>query len=248
MKNLLFIFVLIASFCNVYSQDTEQKSKIEYEIGSYLVSSYLWRGVIFDPLPNVQPYCYATFAKHLKVGFSGSYNFTGSYGAPYFYTTLQFGRFSANFADYFANGGNEFFNFDGKTTGHLVEGYLKWAESERFPMQFVASVMFYGADKKVIEYLPLTNHAVLSDANNFSTYFEATYVRAIKKGSIHFTAGLTGSESYLYGTKNLGFTNLSVTAYKEICITEKFKLPLFTSLILNPETRHTHVVFGISIF
>jgi hypothetical protein len=56
-----------------------------------------------------------------------------------------------------------------------------------------------------------------------------------------------GNGLYLTGDNAFGVVNLGISTSKEISITEKFSLPVSASLITNPEAKHIHLVFGISL-
>lgn len=249
MKRKLWISLLLFTLIiDAFSQSEKTKTEINYITGSYLVSSYIWRGVVFDKTPNLQPFFYATFANRLKIGYSGSYNFTGTYSEPDFYVSLLLGNFSINFADYHATAGNNFLDFNHKTTGHLIESYLQWDGTQNLPLKLTASVMFFGADKKITDRLPFTNEVILGNKNNYSSYFEATYTRNTQFMSMKFTAGFTASESYLYGSDSFGFTNLSFTAHKNIVETKHVSLNIFSTLLINPEAEQSHVILGLSVY
>jgi hypothetical protein len=55
--------------------------------------------------------------------------------------------------------------------------------------------------------------------------------------------GFTPFEGY-YGT-SLGVVNAGINAHKEFKITEKFQLPVFVSLITNPQKENIYFVAGV---
>jgi hypothetical protein len=61
-----------------------------------------------------------------------------------------------------------------------------------------------------------------------------------------FVLGACVNESAFYGVDKFGVINIGIKASKDIEITDKFKLPLFAQMILNPRTERTHLVVGLS--
>ena len=60
------------------------------------------------------------------------------------------------------------------------------------------------------------------------------------------TAGFVASESIEYATDGLAVTNLSVTAAKELEISERFSLPVSAGLTINPCSEMAYLTFGLS--
>jgi len=76
----------------------------------------------------------------------------------------------------------------------------------------------------------------------------------VKEVSIDVFAGMVfdnpdiakGEPAGFYGQETAGLINLGFTLSKEIKITESYSLPIFGSLITNPEAENIFMVFGIS--
>ena len=60
------------------------------------------------------------------------------------------------------------------------------------------------------------------------------------------TAGFVASESVEYATEGFSVTNLSVTATKELEISDRFSLPISAGLTVNPCSEMAFFVLGLS--
>ena len=93
------------------------------------------------------------------------------------------------------------------------------------------------------------NTYFLNDKNEegdeqFSTYIELGYPVNLSAVSLEFAAGFTPWEGVY--SSNFNMVNLSLKATKELKITEYYSLPVFTQLVLNPNTENIYGVFGVS--
>ena len=224
----------------------------QFSVGTDFVSRYVWRGFDFGQSPSIQPTVeYGTGG--LAIGFWGAFatadantvseevDFYGSYG---FDLGEKGGSLSIGFTDYMfptSDGfhiGN-FNNFDGMTvyndvdtvTGgsHSVEVNVGYSGPESFPISIAFNVFVHNIENNPI-------------------YFEVGYSTAVEDiGLDFFVGGTTGEDGFYYATDSFGFINVGLTASKEIKITDDFSLPIFGSIITNPETEDLFYVFGISL-
>ena len=51
----------------------------------------------------------------------------------------------------------------------------------------------------------------------------------------------------MYGTGGLDVCNITLSAAKEIRISKRFSLPVFSRVVLNPAAQDAHVVFGFTL-
>jgi len=87
-----------------------------------------------------------------------------------------------------------------------------------------------------------------------SKYLELGYAADVKGVAVNVFAGMAldnpeiakGEPEGFYGQRAAGIINLGFTLSKEIQITENYSLPVFGSLITNPEAENIFMVFGIS--
>ena len=87
-----------------------------------------------------------------------------------------------------------------------------------------------------------------------SKYVELGYSTEVSGVAVDVFAGMSlddpksdkGEPSGFYGQNSWGVINLGFTLSKEIKITDNYSLPVFGSLITNPEAENIFMVFGIS--
>ena len=118
-----------------------QSSRASFKVSTDLVSSYIWRGIIADQSPNFQP----TLA-YQKGGFEagawGSSNFTGTYKEVDLYAMYTLKAISVCFTDYCWSpfiDRTKYFDYNGKTTGHIFEGMICYKGPEKLPLSLMPS-------------------------------------------------------------------------------------------------------------
>jgi hypothetical protein len=188
----------------------------EVSVGADIVSSYVWRGLDCGDGAAVQPY--VEFGSGgFAIGAWGSYAI-GSDGAPEADLYLGYG---------FENGlylglTDYFFPGDGveylDTDNHTFEVNLGY---EVGPVSLGANMYF-------------------DDNSNDDMYFELGYDFGL--ASV-FVGG--GDESYTT-EGDFAICNLGISAEKEITVTDTFSLPMFGSVILNPDSEQMYIVVGMS--
>ncbi len=255
---LTSILVAISIFpCFSQTDDTHQDEKgsensVRFSLGADLVSRYIWRGKDYGNSPAIQPNI-SFSVSGFKIGAWGSYSViynenSGNYVEFDPYISYTWKWFTVGLTDYFfpngltPNDNNRYFNYDSKRTGHAFEACITFTGPEKFPIQVFAGTMFYGADKGKDS----TGVYCLGTKNNYSTYFEVSCpitVRGIGVkpflGGIPFGSGWFGP----YG----GVVNAGLTVSKSIRISKEYDLPVFTSVISNPQAQSVFLVFGISL-
>ncbi len=263
----MFLFAAIT----LQAQDEEVRNEIEAEkrdttstlnFGADLVSRYVWRGIDFGNSPAIQPNF--SFAwKGLSIGAWGTYGFSrynieindttmadaGNYAETDLYLSYTYKWFTLMVFDFFTvnglnpNEGNHYFDYKNATTRHAFEGSIAFHGSEKFPLQFLVSTLFYGADKDQDS----TGQYGLGDKNNYSTYFELGYKIHLRKMDVDlspFIGGIPFGSSW-YGPY-AGITNIGMTARKSIPVTTQYAIPVQVSIITNPQAQNMFFVFGIS--
>jgi hypothetical protein len=201
------------------------------------VSRYVFRGVDFGEAFSVQPVIEYS-SGGFTVGSWSSYSITAGVANEHdLYVSYASGPFAVGLTDYFfpVPGGGEsakFFNFDGETTGHILEPYVAFGGTEAFPIALYAAINAFASDA--------------SDPDN-SIYLEAAYGFMVEDVELGLTAGFVPQESAFYGTDGANFINLGLSASKAVDITDSFSLPLMVQYIINPESERTFLVFGLSL-
>lgn len=230
MKRVKFFAVAILALVATTS------IKAQFSVGTDIVSNYVWRGVQQDltnvkGTPNIQPYVSFTAGK-FTIGAWGSAGILGSVKEVDIYATYAFSSlFSLTVTDYNWNfNPSSYFKY-GEGTDHVYEGSLNYAGVEAFPLSVSLNTMFYGADK-------------VSDEQAYSTYLELAY--PITSSAKVFLGGSL-NESGNYGTSGFGITNIGLKVSKSIEITDKFSLPVYGVVGVNPTANDAFLVLGITL-
>ena len=96
--------------------------------------------------------------------------------------------------------------------------------------------MVWGADKDV------------EGDQAYSTYIEAAYPFSVKTFDLVAMVGASPWKSAAnYLNDGFAVTNVSLRASKDIRISERFSIPVFTQVLWNPNREDVHFVFGFSI-
>jgi len=246
LKKVAIITILAMVIAiTAYSQENDaENSKVETytDLGADLVSSYVWRGIMVDPSPNVQGWGEFGIGS-LTVGAWASTNFTGTFAETDLYAGYSIGNFTATITNYFA-GTDDFYNFEKDNTIHVGELGLQYTVSENIPLQLTLSTLVYGDDKK-----PETYNAdgdTIPGKNNYSTYFELMYPITHGETEIKFVLGGVTHESSFYGNDGLAIINVGIQLAKEVKITEEYSLPIAFGLTTNPNQKSMYAVFSVS--
>lgn len=220
------------------------QDKVEASVGADLVSSYVWRGAKLDNA-SIQPAASLSY-KGFTLGAWGSIGLMkDSEKDPYkeFDLTLSYttGGFTVGVTDYYIVGGGpdkRYFMYEAHKTSHVFEVNV-------------------GYDFGVLSVNWFTNFAGADGLNDdgdraYSSYFEIA--APFKLGGLDWSAAVgavpfttsfyDGSEG---GVSDFAVTNVTLTASKEIKITESFSLPLFGSITANPHTSDIYFTAGVSL-
>lgn len=255
MKNFMIlpIFLLVCCLTTLSEVTAQESDKIKVNLGTDLVSNYIWRGVpslgedngATQLSPNFQPGL-SVGISGLTIGAWGSYDFLGKYHETDLYISYAFGPVTLAVTDYFWTYSGKYFNYKSKETAHIIEGAVSFAGVEKFPLTVTITSFLYGADKKI-----------LTDANetdakkqNFSTYIELGYPVKLGSSTLSPFIGMTPFDGYYgdgYGNVD-GFqvVNIGATASKSLEFSDKMSMPVKCSLIYNPVMEKSFLVVGLT--
>lgn len=219
---------LLLNVFPIYGQ-TESPSPVTFSANADLVSRYIWRGIDIGHAPSIQPGISAEW-KDFKIGAWGAYKATGEGGQETdFYLSKTFGSLTFAIWDYWSFNDTtsfDFFDYHEKTTTHLLEAQVLFSGGKIMPFNFLASYFFYGADP------------------SRSLYFELQYEHKFSSVDLMVFAGYQAKGSY-YAT-NANFVNVGCTLKKAIPVSDRFSLPVYLSLIVNPANKIPYLVAGIT--
>jgi hypothetical protein len=190
----------------------------------------VWRGASYGEAPSAKGY----FELGNKWFGIGSYAVTTLNGNKFGYgnwlenyVSVKYKRFSLTFDDYFFFNAddslNEYFDYDAKTTQHFVEVQLKY-DGERFDAMVAKTV--YSADYDTTA----------------GVYLEAS--ADLGKG-FSVTAGYITGPSMVSFYNGSGITCIGGTYSKKLKISDKFELPVKTSLLFNPNYKDVYRTIGL---
>lgn len=197
----------------------------EISTGADFVSTYVWRGVAYAG-PSIQPFVDIT-AGNFSIGGWGSQGYDGFQEMDlYLSYSFDFGL-SLGITDYYYPG-TPWLSFSedadaGDASSHAFElnaGYGTGAFS------LSANYIF--------------NEASGAGSAGGDTYFELGY--ALSGADLFIGAG----DGWHSSDGDFALVNLGVTVSKELKITETFSVPLFGTMVLNPDSEQFYLLAGVS--
>ena len=230
MKKMRFLAICVIAVL------TSMSVKAQFSTGADIVSSYVWRGVPQEAtkgVPNFQPYVSFTTGG-LTIGSWASSSFIGNVKEVDLYATYTFSSSLAlTVTDYNWGFNKGYFDYS-SNSDHLFEATLAYTGGESFPITASLNTFFAGAtDKKT------------NGDQAYSSYLELGYPLSAN-AKVFAGASLTESNA-VYGTTGFGVTNVGFKVSKSIEITDKFSLPVYGVVSVNPYSENAFFVFGVTL-
>ena len=222
MKKLFTSFLTLAFAALFFTTFGTQKVEAQ-DFGADVASSYVWRGTQFGNGPHVQPLMSLGYG-NLELGAWGSVPLTaGDTGAELdLYVSYDLGPLALTVTNY------TFPNTSPASGGAYVDG----------------EGLFEG------DYLEVSGSGSVGPIDLTVGYFtelEALYIEAgFSIGVVDVAIGYAGEDDYNWYVSEAGLCNISVGGSKEVKITDDYSLPLFGSLVYNPDAESAFLVFGMS--
>ncbi len=239
MKKILLFLGLGLVLSTSYAQE---ETKGCFNISADLVSRYVWRGVEFGNSPAIQP-SLSYSLRDLTLGAWGNYSFnTNTRGTEldlFASYAFDFGL-SVTITDYYfpielteiiGETNLETGEFFGTMTDERIGDYFDYKNDHYFELGLAQSIGNFS----------LSINYFFTNSMNDDLYFEAGY--EFKRCSV-FAGG--GNKSYT-DDGDFNLVNLGVNTTKKVKITDNYSLPVFGSVILNPNINQFHFVVGITI-
>ncbi|HAF31279.1 MAG TPA: hypothetical protein DCG75_19755 [Bacteroidales bacterium] len=273
VKLFSVLFAILLSAGSLFAQEEIATEESPWSVGADFVSRYIWRGVnLGGSSPSIQPYMEFDFGSDnhaFTIGAWGAYSISGTQTGQeadlyVSYTVKE--MFSLTVTDYFfpdeTVGRNKYFNYnmdwdkinsgEKAQTGHVLEAAISFNGTEKIPVSLMFAMNIWGADSQ--KFKEEAGVMVPQDKIVMSKYLELGYSTEVKGVAIDVFAGMAldnpeiakGEPTGFYGQEAAGVINLGFTLSKEIKITDNYSLPVFGSLITNPEAENIFMVFGIS--
>ena len=215
-----------------------QGNKIETTLEADIVSQYVWRGQDLGDV-SLQPTLGLGY-KGLSLTAWGSVGLTDPDDTKEFDLTLAYsvGGFNIGVTDYWLSEGldprERYFKYDAHGTNHLFEANIGY---DFGPLALHWYTNFAGNDG-------LTK----SGKRAYSSYFELS--APFKLASVDWTATLGAvpyATSFYERVDGVAVTNVSITATKDIKITDSFSIPLFAQVAANPCSQKAYLVLGLKL-
>jgi len=251
MKKRIITLVCFGIICtlvpiNAIGQGAEKNPTF----GADVVSRYIWRGLnLGSASPHIQPFMEYSFGESgLAIGGWASYSIgLGLAGteADLYLTYAPVDWLSLTVSDYFfpADGAferNDYFNYKKDETGHTFEAMVTLGGTESFPLYGTFAMNFYGEDglnekgeRYNAKYIELGYNKSIG-ANDYSVFM------GLAPDNPKTDLGGVGWYGDAAGIINLGLT---VSTTRKVA---EFTLPVFSSIIFNPEAGNFYLVLGIS--
>ncbi len=211
---------LFAGFYFLQSFSLGAQDKAEFSIGADLVNRYVWRGTnIGGKSFHIQPGATFTY-KNIELGAWGSYGLSNDYKEYDFYGIYSFSNFALTFCDY-----NCPTDEPGVPVTYL-ELTLSYEGSGKIPVYGNINQYFYNDDGTYIDLGVKINsrHKLPMDLNLGFTPWEGSYA------------------------DKTAILNVSYTISYEIPVSKEFTIPVFSSLIVNPDMEKAYFAAGISLY
>lgn len=235
MKKMLRKWALLSVMAITLPAATFAQDKVEAEVGADLVSKAIWRGQDLGGV-SVQPSLTVSY-KGLSLNVWGSVGFE-SEDAKEIDLTLAYevGGLNLSITDYwvaYKGDGAKYFKYGAHSTAHVFEAHI-------------------GYDFGPIALDWYTNFAGCDGVNKDEKRAYSSYMTAIvpfNLGGLEWEAEVGATPwatDYYEGVNGFAVCDLSLTASKEITVTESFSIPAFAKLTFNPAADNAYFTFGLS--
>jgi hypothetical protein len=273
VKLFSVLFAVLLSVTSLFAQEDAVVEESPWSVGADFVSRYIWRGVnLGGSSPSIQPYLEYGFGSDnhsFAIGAWGAYSLSGSQTGQeadlYLSYTIK-EILSLTVTDYFfpdeTSGRNKYFNYnmdwdkinsgEEAQTGHVLEAAVSFNGTEKLPVTLMFAMNLWGADSQ--KYKEVSGILVPENKIVMSKYLELGYSTDVSGVAVDVFAGMTfdnpkiekGEPEGFYGQRSAGIINLGFSLAKELKITDHYSLPVFGSIITNPEAENIFMVFGVS--
>lgn len=236
MKKIFTILAIAVLSLNALTPAKAQ-DKVEASVGADFVSRYIWRGqdlggVSFQPTLGLD-------WMGLSLSAWGSVGISNPADTKEFDLTLSYtiGGFNIGVTDYWFDAGldplNRYFMYRSDCTNHVFEANIGYDFG-------FAAIQWY------------TNFAGNDGVNPagkraFSSYLELSAPFTLGGADWSAAIGMVPFATDFYGTEKFAVVNVSLTASKEIAITDSFSIPVFAQVAANPYSREAFFVIGFTL-
>ena len=211
------------------------QDKVEATMQADVVSQYLWRGQELGQV-SLQPSLGLSY-KGLSLTAWGSVGLSEPGDTKELDLTLAYstGGFNIGVTDYWFNSPNErYFCYGAHSTSHVFEANVGYDFGP-------VGVQWY------------TNFAGNDGVGNGGTRAYSSYVEVsapFRLAGCDWSAAVGAvpyATDFYSSADGFAVTNVSLKASKDISVTERFAIPLFAGLAVNPSTEKTYLYCGFTL-
>lgn len=233
MKKLFYSVVVATATIFATSTTTMAQDSFELSCGADIVSRYVWRGMDQGAGASLQP-SLAFGYKGLSLGAWGSTSFSELEPKEFDISLgYEIGGFSAVFTDYFWAGEEAGYGYYKRD--HFFELALAYYFGDNVPLTISWATMLFGGESAELD---------AKGDRMYSTYISLGYDFDIQGVGFTPSIGINPWESQF--DKDFTVMDITLTASKEIKVTDTFSLPLFVQAIISPACDKTYLVVGLS--
>ena len=235
MKKNLKKWALLSVMAITLPATSMAQDKVEASVGADLVSGYVWRGQDLGGV-SIQPSLSVSY-KGLSLSAWGSAGLDNNDGKEVDLTlAYEAGNFSISITDFWCIPSGEdykYFNYGAHTTAHVFEAQI-------------------GYDFGVLSLNWFTNIAGADGVNEkgeraYSSYISMT--APFNLGGLEWEAEIGATPwatDYYANTNGFAICDISLSASKEIKVTDSFSIPAYAKATFNPATEKAYLTFGLS--
>lgn len=218
------------------------QDKVEATVGADVVSGYVWRGQDLGDAA-VQPSASVSY-KGFSLGAWGSYGIVNSDDTKELDFTAAYsaGGFTVGVTDYWFSGAEEqdrYFMYNAHRTAHVFEANVGY-DFGKCSVNWYTN--FAGSD-----YRPDGKRAYSSYVEIAAPFKLGGLQWNAAVGAVPFKSGATYLDAAGEPVDGFAVTNITLSASRDMKITEKFSLPVFAAVTANPNSQKMYLTFGVSL-
>ena len=245
----LLVCAFLICVMHVSTLRAQENTPSNLSFGADMVSRYVWRGLnLGGSSPHIQPFIEYSFGETgLSIGAWGSYSLGLNAGteADLYLSYAPVDWLNITFTDYFFPQDipferSDYFNYKEDETVHTFEAMVTVGGSDDIPFYATFAINLYGAD------------GINEKGENYNAkYIEAGYLGNYQDFEFALFAGFapddpkTEAGGMGWYSDKPGLINLGISLGKDVEVAGII-VPVFSSLIFNPEAGNIFIVAGLS--
>jgi hypothetical protein len=234
---LTYAILFIIAFQKLNANENSKNELFNTVFKVDFMSMHTWRGIATSYSPTIEP-SIEFAANKSTTGVWLAHSIDGKYSELDLYFTQTWRNFSFTLYDYYCpqtyKESNEIMNYNKSTTKHTIELDVEFKSTSKFPIAVLLATMVYGDDQNQE-----------TNKNKYSTYFQVSYSKTIKRNNFILALGFNAFESY-YGNQ-FGIVNVEVDIIRNAKVFKTKEIPLQTSLAANPLKNTLFLKFGFTL-